>query len=114
MDNQAGEKKQLPTVERDDTRDLLERRGRKEVTQETQLLSYKLSKRAAGPASRKTDVSSSSGRGFKRQLSRHKSYRISDEHEGGSDCQGPEEGLRLLSAASETPGSWLPGLGSTL
>lgn len=33
MDNQAGEKKQLPTVERDAIRDLLERRGRRSPRQ---------------------------------------------------------------------------------
>lgn len=44
MDSQTAERKKLPSVERDAIRDLLERRGRKEVTKAIQLLSPKLSK----------------------------------------------------------------------
>lgn len=50
--SQKGERPRLPSIARDAvraSRDLLERRGRKEVTKEVQLLSPKLSKRAEGP-----------------------------------------------------------------
>lgn len=65
MASQTGERKKLPSVDRDAVRDLFKRRGRKEVTKAMQHLSFKLSGRAEGTASRKTAGSPSPGRGFR-------------------------------------------------
>lgn len=65
MDCQTGEQKRLPSAERDAVSDHLERRSRKEGTKAIQHLSPKLSQRAEGPASGKTEVSPFPGEGFK-------------------------------------------------
>lgn len=83
MDRQNGARQRPSSGERDAvkaSRDLLERRGRKELTKAIQPLSPKLSKNIEGPASRKAEVSPSRKRLQIGSTQSHKNYRISEKH----------------------------------